>query len=209
VRLAPQCSRFYDARGHGYNAQGEFDKAIRDFTEALRLDPDNVIALVNRGIAYAKKGDLSQAITDYSEATRLQPDFHSPYFYRGIGHEKKGDWKNALNDYKEAIRLKPSFAEGYNGVAWLLATWPTASARDGEKAVEAATKACELTQWKSWSYIDTLAAAYAEAGDFAQAIKYQRQAMSMEGVKPEDRSKEQQRLGLYQQKMAWHEPLKQ
>jgi tetratricopeptide (TPR) repeat protein len=84
-------------------------------------------------------------------------------------------------------------------LAWLLATCSEASVRDGEQAIANATKACELTEWKDWSCIGTLAAAYAEAGNFDQAVKYQKRALSMEGLSEAELAEEERRLGLFQE----------
>jgi serine/threonine-protein kinase len=97
--------------------------------------------------------------------------------------------------------------ENLNGLAWLLATSQTANLRDGAKAIEYATKACELTQWKNAQYIDTLAAAYAEAGDFDSAIKWQKEAINLL-TKEEPagwRTEFEDRLMLYQSHKPYRE----
>ncbi len=79
-------------------------------------------------------------------------------------------------------------------MAWLRATCPVARVRNGKEAVEAATNACELTNWEKWEYIDALAGAFAEAGDFEKAVNYQEQAIQMLGVADGDRREMGQRL---------------
>jgi tetratricopeptide (TPR) repeat protein len=110
-----------------------------------------------------------------------------------------------VSDFHDAIRLGPTNAYGYNGLAWLLATCPTASLRDGKQAVELATKACGSSDWRSWFCVGTLGAAYAEAGDFEKAIQYQKRALAMSGLTDKQRAEAEQRLALYEQHQAYRE----
>jgi tetratricopeptide (TPR) repeat protein len=110
---------------------------------------------------------------------------------------RRGRFAEALTHYDEAIRLAPGYAEAYNDRAMILASCPDANRRDGAKAVESAAQACALTGWNQPAYLDTLAAAYAEAGDFAAAVKWQSRAIELlpdEAMKADFQS----RLALYQ-----------
>jgi hypothetical protein len=84
-------------------------------------------------------------------------------------------------------------------LAWLLATCPDNSIRNGKKAVKLATQACDMTKWTNYAYVDTLAAAYAETGDFDGALKYQKQAANMDGIPEDNRTNVQGRIELYLQ----------
>ena len=107
-------------------------------------------------------------------------------------------------DLNQAVQLNPQNAMAYNNLAWLLATGPQAVHRDGKKAVEYATKACELSEWKSSGNVDTLAAACAEAGDFDNAVKWENQALADPDLKGKDRTDAQSRLKLYQAHKPYH-----
>ena len=102
---------------------------------------------------------------------------------------------NAFIDFNKAVDVGSENASIHNSVAWLFATCPDADYRNGDKAVELAKKSCELTDWKQASYLDTLAAAYAEKGEFEEAVKWQRTAIN-KGLKSDGAKG---RLSLYHQ----------
>ncbi len=126
--------------------------------------------------------------------TALAQDASVDYAHGNAWYDK-GEYDKAIADYSEAIRLIPKVVVAHNSLAWLLATCPDAKYRNGSQAVEHATKACELSSWKNLGALDTLAAAYAEAGDFEKAVEWQTKAVSMasENEKPDYQS----RLDLY------------
>jgi cytochrome c-type biogenesis protein CcmH/NrfG len=92
-----------------------------------------------------------------------------------------------------------------NSVAWIRATCSEDALRNGRRAVEEAIKACELTHWNQGACIDTLAAAYAESGDFDQAIRYEQQTLEITDEKDPRRKNLQQRLALYKE----HKPFRE
>ena len=94
-------------RGLAYKRKGHGDKAIADFSEAIRLKPDFVFALNNRGNAYYRKGQFNRAIKDYDAAIRLKTDFAEAFSNRGNVYRKKGQFDRAIEDYDKAIHLKP------------------------------------------------------------------------------------------------------
>jgi tetratricopeptide (TPR) repeat protein len=199
IRLAPQDSEAHNARGLLWNAKGEYDIAIRDFNDAIALNPNNAAAYGNRAVAWRRKGDCDQAVADYTAAIRLNPHSSLLYRNRGIAERCRGAYAAALTDFEQAIRTSPDHAEGYNSRAWLLATCPDEDFRDGEKAVLDAKKACALTGWKSAEVLGTLAAAYAEQGNFEEAIAWQTKAheLASEDEKLESsRVLEQYRAGV-------------
>jgi tetratricopeptide (TPR) repeat protein len=113
-------ARAYFNRGIAHKAKGDLDRAIADYTEAIRLDPKSDAAYHNRGVAQRDKGDLDRAIADYTEAIRLNPKSDAAYHNRGVAHKAKGDLDRAIADYTEAIRLDPKYAGSYSnrGIAY-------------------------------------------------------------------------------------------
>jgi tetratricopeptide (TPR) repeat protein len=98
----------------------------------------------------------------------------------------------------EAIRLDPRVGPAYNNLAWIFGTCPNAAFRNGPKAVEYAKQACELTAWKEASFLDTLAAAYAESGNFEEAIKWQEKVIDLTNDE-EAKAGLRTRLALYKE----------
>ena len=92
---------------------GDNDKAIATASEALRLNPDDAVALTNRGVAYARKGDYDQALADYDKAIRREPKYARAFNDRGALYGRKGDNDRAIADYNEAIRLDPKYARAF------------------------------------------------------------------------------------------------
>lgn len=112
----------YNNRGNGYKDDGDYDRAIQDYSHAIQLKPDYALAFYNRGNAFDSTSDYDRAIKDYDQAVRLEPDDGNAFyaFYgRGYAYNAKGDYDRAIQDYDQAIRLRPDDANAYivRGVA--------------------------------------------------------------------------------------------
>jgi tetratricopeptide (TPR) repeat protein len=143
------------------------------------LAPTAAVRAFHRGNAFADKKEYDKAIADYSEAIRLDPTYVAAFNNRGLAFADKEEYDKAIADYIEAIRLDPTYAWGYNNLAWVLATCPNDRVRDGNKAIELATKACELSKWQNAYHLGTLAAANAESRHFDEAVNWQQKAMKL------------------------------
>jgi tetratricopeptide (TPR) repeat protein len=172
---------------HGYTLRAtiwwrekkELDIALADCNEAIRLDPAKGYVYGNRGIVWAAKKEYDKAIADYNEAIRLDPMDAITYNNRGNTWRNKKECARAVADYNEAIRFDPKYADAYNGRACLWATCPDGKFRDGKKATESATRACELSAWSDPIILSTLAEAHAEAGHFKEAVEWQEKAIRL------------------------------
>ena len=83
----------------------EYDKAIADYSDVIRLAPNDAQAYYNRGLVYAAKGDNGNAIADFTAAIGLAPDRAQPYHDRGLAYQRQGDASSAKTDFADAARL--------------------------------------------------------------------------------------------------------
>jgi len=123
-------------RAFAYKRKGQWDKAIADYNEAIRLAPDLVFAFNNLGNAYYFKGQLDRAIENYDKAIRLQPDIAEAFANRGNVYRKKGQLDRAIKDYDKAIHFKPDNAQVFadRGLAYEKKGESSQALRDFEKA---------------------------------------------------------------------------
>lgn len=205
IRLDPKNATTYTSRGNLYGDKDDNDKAIADYNTALKLDPNLAPAYSNRGISWMAKGNNDRALADFNQAIRLSPQMMDAYNSRGFVWKAKGDPQRAIADFSQVIKLEPKFADAYDSLALILATSADAKVRNGKRSVELATKACELTQWKNVYYLNTLAAAYAEAGDYQQAASWQEKAIAAKSYTKAAEVAAQERLKLYRAGKPFHE----
>jgi len=203
IRLKPNDALAYIHRADALQLTKQWDGAIDAATTAIQLDPGLAIADRVRGRAHVGKKEYGKAARDFSEVDRLDPNRAQNVYDRAELFNAKGDHKSAFKELREMVRRFPRSAYARNALAWFLATCPDAAYRNGPESVEHAQSACNLSQWKDADVIDTLAAAYAEAGDFDQEIKYTKQAVKL--LSPSDTHEKEikEHLALFQRKEAY------
>jgi tetratricopeptide (TPR) repeat protein len=200
IRLDPKVDTFYSNRGYAWFYKRNYEKAIADFTEVIRLDPQDGDAYRMRGQSWSDKQDYDKAIRDFNDAIRLDPKDWNSYRERGSAWQHKQEYDKAIEDYETAIPLSPKQVPlALNDLALLLAASPDWRFRDGKRAIELATKACERMAWKDGMFLETLAAAYAEDGQFDVAVRYELKASQ----DPRLGDYYRQRLELYKQKKPY------
>jgi tetratricopeptide (TPR) repeat protein len=204
IRLDPKYSQAFNNRGTVWEANKEYDKAIADYTESIRLDPKYSKAFRNRASIWYHKQNYDKALGDYNEAIRLDPKDVLAYNNRGSLWEKQKHFDKAIADYNEALRIGPRSALALNSLAWLRATCLDEKNRDGKKALDSASEACQLDNYKDPTIIDTLAAAYAEVGNFDKAVEWQEKANKLY-ADPEEKKKGEERLKLYKDKKPYRQ----
>src|SRR5262249_4812755 len=159
----------------------------------------------NRANVHKARKDYDRALADFSEAIRLDPQDPDAFFNRASIYRGKKDYAKAAADLREVIRLDPKDPDAHAALAWLLATCPDSKVRDGEKAVQCAGRACELTDGKSASCLATLAAAFAEVGKFDLAIKWQQRALESPQYDKDEGTQARLRLQLFHDRKPYRE----
>jgi Flp pilus assembly protein TadD len=159
-----------------------------------------VEARTGLGLALASQNRLKEAEAQFTEAVRLKPEDPRIQLYLGSALAAQGRQAEALEHYRAALHHAPDWPPLLENCAWLLATAPEARLRNGPLAVQLAERAAELTRRQSPVAMDALAAAYAETGQFPQAVAAAQEALAVVQDRG-DASKvgaAQKRLALYQ-----------
>jgi tetratricopeptide (TPR) repeat protein len=204
------------------HGEKEYDIAIGDFSQVNDGFFDHKVfrRYLMWGEDCLHKGEYDRAIDCYNKALRIGSQIQGTkkrhdllytvyytqqvHFYRGLARHIMKDYGNAIADYDEVIRLDPSKVNAFYNRAWLQATCPDAKYRDGKKALQTATLACDLTEWEDANSIDVLAAAYAEAGTFDKAVEWQEKAIRLY-TDTEDKKKGEERLRLYKERKPYRD----
>ncbi|MEP3481574.1 MAG: tetratricopeptide repeat protein [Fuerstiella sp.] len=165
-------------------AEENYPSAMADLNAAIGMNKDYPEALNNRGVVHSRQGDYSKAIKDFSEAIKIYDRYQDALGNRSYAYRQSGKFDKAITDLELAIKYDPLAHQPVNDLAWIYATAKSKRFRNGKKAVSLATKACEMTQYRDWNTLDTLAAAFAASGDFDNALQWVSTAMENA---PEDR----------------------
>ena len=155
------------------------DEAAEHARAALAIRPNYPEAYVNLGNIALKRERADEAVAFYESALQIEPRLPKLHSNFGNALRLKGDFRRAIQEYEQAIALDPRSISAHNNLAWILATCADANLRDGAKAVALGSRADKLAQGQNAIVLHTLAAAYAQAGDFPAAVATAQRALSL------------------------------
>jgi tetratricopeptide (TPR) repeat protein len=195
----------YRLRAAAHHILADNDAALRDITEAIELDPKSFANYHHRANYWSAKKEYAKAFADLEAGLERKPGYVPMILFRARLQLVTKDFGEAVKSFEEILNADPQNAEVLNGLAWILCTNAKAEIRDGRRAVLLAERAVEVTKRKSGSYLDTLAAAYAEVGRFDDAVRVQQEALNDRAFVLHDGNGGNDRLDLYRRRKAYHE----
>ncbi len=207
IDLNPDYAEAHYNLGAVFGVRGRLDEAVAQYRKAIQLKPDYADACGNLANVLATQGKFDEAVKTYQQTLELVPKSAQAHFRFGQALQGQRNFEAAMKEYQKALDLAPQHLPAHLGLAWLLATCPEATLRNGQKALELAQQAERSGGGESPQILDTLAAAYAEAGQFGEAVKTAGQALSLPATQNNPPLAEaiQNRLKLYEAGSPYHE----
>lgn len=190
-------------RGEILAQLNRLDEAIAEMEQLTKSVPNQPELKLQLAMYYLIDKQPRKAISEYDDVLLLNPDNFLALRSRADAYLNIGKHSEAIADFEKALKIEPEDTAILNNLAWVLATSPEENLRDGKRAVELATKACELTEYKLPHILSTLAAAFAESGNFDTAIQWSQKAVDMDD--PENGEQLAKELASYQEKKPWRE----
>lgn len=180
ARLEPENARVHNIYAVMLGAAGRTDEAMQEFQTALRLAPDSAATHANLANLLAKQHARDEAIAQYSEALRLNSAFVEAHYNIASLLREEGRTEDAIAHYMAALQIKADYVPAMVSLAWIYATTSgKAASQHAGEAVRLAEQACRISGCKDSGLLDTLAAAYANAGRFQEAVKTGEEAFSI------------------------------
>ncbi|MEN6458651.1 MAG: tetratricopeptide repeat protein [Thermoguttaceae bacterium] len=207
VALRPDKAEAHNNLGRVLAACGQPDEAMAHYRRALEIRPNYPEAHYNLANALVARGQVQKAVDHFQQTLAVQPKCVEAHYGLGNALAMLGRLEEAVSHYREAAQLRPDYVPALNDLAWQLATHADASVRNGTKAVELARRAERLTGGEQADVLDTLAAAYAESGQFADAVAAARKALTLAEKQHRRKLADslRQRLALYEAKTPFRQ----
>ncbi len=207
LRLDPNYADAHYNLGVALAATGKLEDAATHFAEAVRLKPDHARALAGLGRVLAMQGKLDEARTQFIESLRLNSNSAETHLDYAMCLSALKETQSAIVEYRRALELNEQLPLAYNNLAWMLATHADPKIRNGNEAVALAERACRLTNNEQPFFLGTLAAAYAQAGRFSDAVSTAEKACALAEKRGLNDlvKRNQQLLELYRAGKPYHE----
>jgi tetratricopeptide (TPR) repeat protein len=194
--------------GYALALRGRRDDAVMRFREALRLDPDHAQAHNNLAAMLQLAGQLDEALNHYRRALALRPDNVEARGNLAQLLSSQGRSAEAAGEFDQVLAVRPADAQALSGLAWVRATAADSAVRDPARAVELAERAVAATGRRDVAALDALAAAYAAAGRFDEAVTTAQAGVDLAVAAGQDpiAARFRERLALYQKREAYRVP---
>ena len=207
LEIKPDFAEAHNNLGHSLFQSGRVNEAIAHFQRALEIKPDFAEAHNNLGHSLFQTGRVNEAIAHFQRALELKPDYAEAHNNLDYVLRQTGRVNEAIVHYQKAIELQPQFTPALADLVWILATCPKPSVRNGSNAVVLAERANRLSGDRNPQILRILAAAYAEAGRFDEAIATAQKACALasQSGDPKLLESNQELLALYRNHRPYHE----
>jgi len=207
LALRPDLVEAMLMRASIFAQQKKLDEATAELERIRKAAPDDTEILLQLGTFYTAQKQSAKAIEVFDEVLGKEPKSADALRGRGDAHLNLGQQAEAIRDYEAALKLDEKDSGVLNNLAWVLATSPDEKLRDGPRAIELATRACEATDYKAAHILSTLAAGYAESGDFDKAVEWSTKAVDLDAKEHQEQLEKE--LQSYHEKKPWRERLRE
>jgi len=207
LKVAPDNPLIIGNLGCALVEAGRYKEATDYLEQALKGHPGSAEAQVSWGVALGMQGRNEEAVNHYHRAIELNPQLERPHYLLAGSLLAQGERSKAAREYEIALQINPDSSEAANDFAWILATAPDPALRNGPRAVALGETACRLTKYSDPLFIGTLAAAYAEAGRFEDAVKAAKkaEATAQAGGDKNLAARNGELRSLYEKRQPYHE----
>jgi len=184
IRMNPTDAHAHNDLAGSLLLLGRKDEAAAEYREAIRINPAYSDAHYNLGSLLLGRGRAGEAITEFRQALGINPSDADAHYSLGMALSQDGQPGAAIAEMANALALRPADPAIENALAWMLAAAPQPSIRDGARAVQLATRASAASAGRDPAILRTLAAAYAQAGRFAEAAQSAQKALDLAQAQP-------------------------
>ncbi len=209
TELSPRFAESHFNLANALAKLGQFDEMAAEYHKAMEINPEFADAYNNLGIALGRYGWFDEAMAHFQRGLELKPDYTDARNNLSFTRSLREELLKVLAGRRESLRSHPDDIVLLNETAWVLATNPNASIRNGAEAVELAQRAVQLSDGREPAVLGTLAAAYAEAGRFSEAVQAARTALQLAAEQNKQPLAEsiKAKIALYEAQTPYHEML--